>query len=175
MDRAEYIVRHVGSALLGIPIAAVVSLCSKLLWPLMAVPVFLAVVATWIASGISMMLREDREGVTEGWMSFATAKSKTRFWPGAPDQTSRSRWLEYICNNITSSMFGLVVAVMIAGTVRRLLGGGEWYVFFVVLAVWMLGTIKMIIRDYRVSRDLAEGAGVVKARLWQSAMKNRNS
>lgn len=143
MSSTEWMVRHIGSALLVLPVAALLAYGASFLWPLMAIPVFLAGSGSWIISELSAVLRENREGVFVEHLNLSEARQRTRFWP-----KNKSECWEYIFNNVASTLVGFVASVIVAGIVRVILHSGDWLTMFVVLLLWVIGTALSIARDY---------------------------
>ncbi len=138
---------RIGSLLVALPLAIAGGLCSRFLWPEMASLVFYSVFLAWVLPWIGNLLVAAENDAGDK-VSFSEARRRTRFWPN--DYEDRwSRWVKYIFSAISSTLIEIAAAVLIAGLLNILLPGFRIYVFGAILAICLLGTIGMVVKDRR--------------------------
>src|ERR1700694_2864563 len=115
MNTPKAVFRHLAVMLLGIPLAFVLQLCARCVWPEMAWPVFFCVVLWWMLPGAEFF-RYEEVVPTHGWMSMREAHNETRFWPGSCRSNRSLSWCEYVCSMVANLLLGFVVAILLAGS-----------------------------------------------------------
>jgi len=155
MITSRDIVREVGVMLLGFPLAFVADFCVRFLWPEMATPVFFCVLIGWMLPGTGFF-RYHEMSQDKSWLPLAAARRETRFWPNSHVSGGRSRWLEYIFNKISITLFGFVLAVFTGGLIGLLLPTWRWGAFIAMAAFYLLGTIHLIRKDRRNAQPIVE-------------------
>lgn len=153
MTGSAEIAGRIGSLLLAFPLAIAADLGCRFLWPEMAVLAFYCIFLGWVLPWVGSLIAGESHG--ENKMSFSEARRRTRFWPNDYED-SWSHWVKYILNLISSTLVGVAAAIIIAGASSMTVPSSRIYFFCAIVAVWLLGTIGMVVKDRRNSTSDAQ-------------------
>jgi hypothetical protein len=134
VNQSGQVVGNIGMIVIGFLVAGAIAAAAAHLWAAMQVPALLAALLAWILGSIAVMLRDRGKREIE-LPSFSEGREYTYF--------SRTNTTLVA---ISGTLFGFVVASLLAGLAGLLLPEARWPVLLVVLTVSITAGLILILR-----------------------------
>jgi hypothetical protein len=135
MTTSKSIAHHIAVALAGVILASLSAAITSWLWPGSGFPVFIVFLVSWGVERINTIALERRH--PELISSRRWKRVKVRYKPAHLGNDEYETTLsEFILGQIALILFGVPVALLLAGVVGQLFPTDRWLVFYVVFGVW---------------------------------------
>lgn len=135
MSSSASIAQHIAVVLVGIILAGVAWAIIGWLWPEMGLPAFIFFLAAWGVERVNTIALERRH--PELILSPAWVRFKLRYKPLELGKNEYEISLtEFIRGQIALVIFGILVALLVAGLVGVIWPTGKWPVLLAVFGLW---------------------------------------